>query len=78
MNVILNCAPIFNNDADREMGIGLYPDGVYVDMRENFLPWLMDPDMLPVGESRETIRQKYLWAVGRFIENCPKFHCFFY
>ena len=63
-SIVLNCAPLFAENAASEMGIGMYSDGVYVDMRENFLVWVTDPDMLPVGENREKIKQKYLWAVG--------------
>lgn len=61
------CAPLFEKEGT-EMGIGLYPNSVFIDMRDVLEVWTETTSLLPVGMDMDAyhaqVEARYRSAVG--------------
>lgn len=68
--VIKACGPVFNM-ADEMIGLGLYSDSVFVDMRDLFEVWVESDSLIPYANMDKNAYEDYLEtiytaAIGKF------------
>ncbi|ESO84934.1 hypothetical protein LOTGIDRAFT_235988 [Lottia gigantea] len=63
------CGPLFNDGVKEEMGVGLYQDKIFVDMRSDFDVWTKASNQLPEGKTLSDYREDMLQRFELAVDN---------